>query len=367
MSQNFKILFDYSIFFHQPLGGISRYVINLNNKLIENNIDSRILSPIHKNRFLKELVSCKINKFVDNFPKNTLTLSRGYNNILTSIYLQIFKPNIIHKTYYGEKYFVNKKAKKVLNVYDLIHEKFYQDYNQSKNSLPKKKSLINADIIICPSINTKKDLIEIYRVKEDKIKVINIGISDFKNISYQNEDKLDYPYLLYVGYRGKYKNFKNLVIAIGKSKRILNDFKIVCFGGGKFSNEEKNLIRNNNLNFDNFIQIEGNDLKLTNLYKNARAFLFPSIYEGQGLPQLEAMSFGCPVISSNQEAILEAIGDSAVLFDPLNIEDIKFKIENTIYSDDKIEFLKKKSLKRSKLFTMDRCFEETLKTYKEII
>ena len=121
MSQNFKILFDYSIFFHQPLGGISRYIINLNNKLIENNIDSRILSPIHKNRFLKELVSCKINKFVDDFPKNTSTLSRGYNNILTSIYLQIYKPNIIHKTYYGEKYFVNKKARKVLNVYDLIH------------------------------------------------------------------------------------------------------------------------------------------------------------------------------------------------------------------------------------------------------
>ena len=86
-----------------------------------------------------------------------------------------------------------------MNVYDLIHEKFYQDYNLSKNSLPK-KSLINADMIICPSINTKKDLLEIYKVKEDKIKVINIGISDFKNISYQNEDKLDYPYLLYVGY-----------------------------------------------------------------------------------------------------------------------------------------------------------------------
>ena len=101
-------------------------------------------------------------------------MSRYYNNILTGIYLQIYKPNIIHKTYYGEKYFVNKKARKVMNVYDLIHEKFYQDYNLSKNSLPKKKSLINADMIICPSINTKKDLIEIYRVKEDKIKVINI-------------------------------------------------------------------------------------------------------------------------------------------------------------------------------------------------
>ena len=117
MSQNFKILFDYSIFFHQPVGGISRYLINLHNKLIENNIDSKVLSPIHKNRFLKEIVSCKINKFVREFPKNTLTLSRYYNNILTGIYLQIYKPNIIHKTYYGEKYFVNKIARKVMKVY----------------------------------------------------------------------------------------------------------------------------------------------------------------------------------------------------------------------------------------------------------
>ncbi|MAQ80530.1 MAG: hypothetical protein CML71_01540 [Rhodobacterales bacterium] len=142
---------------------------------------------------------------------------------------------------------------------------------------------------------------------------------------------------------------------------------MICFGGGDFTVNELRLFKENNLSTKNFIHINGDDTQLIALYKNARAFLFPSIYEGQGLPQLEAMSFKCPVISSNQDAIVEATGDSAILFDPLNTDDILDKIQKTIYSEEIINSLRIKSKERSKLFSMDRCYEETLKAYQKII
>ncbi len=367
MSQKFNILFDYSIFFHQSVGGISRYITSLHKKLFNNGFDAEILSPIHQNKFLKEINTCKINKFVSHFPKNTLTICRTYNELITNIYLKFKKPKILHKTFYSGSFPSDNKIKKVINVYDLIHEKFYSDYNLNINTLPKKKYLDNVDLIFCPSQCSKKDLIEIYNINPSKIEVINIGIPELKIDNSKRPINIDFPYLLYVGYRGKYKNFKNLVIALGKDKKITEDFKIICFGGGNFTINELKLIKENNLSTKSFIHINGDDAQLISLYQNARAFIFPSIYEGQGLPQLEAMSFKCPVISSNQEAIVEATGNSAILFDPLNTDDILDKIQKTIYSEEIINSLRIKSLERSKLFSMDRCYKETLKAYQKII
>ena len=128
--------------------------------------------------------------------------------------------------------------------------------------------------------------------------------------------------------------------------------------GWQFHINELNLIKENNLSTKSFIHINGDDAQLISLYQNARAFIFPSIYEGQGLPQLEAMSFECPVISSNQEAIVEATGNSAILFDPLDTDDILDKIQKTIYSEEIINSLRIKSLERSKLFSMDSAIKK---------
>ena len=132
MSQKFNILFDYSIFFHQSVGGISRYITGLHNKLFNNGFDTEILSPIHQNKFLKEINTCKINRFVSHFPKNTLSICKTYNELITNIYLKFKKPNIFHKTFYNGNFPLDKKVKKVINVYDLIHEKFYNMYKKNE-------------------------------------------------------------------------------------------------------------------------------------------------------------------------------------------------------------------------------------------
>ena len=106
-----------------------------------------------------------------------------------------------------------------------------------------KKFLSNVDFIICPSNKTKDDLIHFYNINSEKIKVIYMGITKFdevKKIDFIKELK---PFLLYVGDRKRYKNFQNLIIALSIKKNILNDFNLVCLGGGKFSNTEKELFK----------------------------------------------------------------------------------------------------------------------------
>ena len=363
-----KILFDYSIFSHQKLGGISRYFVNLHKYMNRfENTDCKIFTPIHFNKFLKSYMDKKNNYlYLKDYPKFTRKLINFINFNSSKIYCKYFKPDIIHKTFFNYNFDNNKKTKKIITVYDLIHEIYHKDFNKSDTYLPKKKFLNIVDSIICPSNKTKNDLIYFYNIKPEKINVIYMGINKFNDYKELEFSKKLMPYLLYVGDRKRYKNFKNLIIALSIKKNILNDFKLVCFGGGKFSDTEKILFKDHKINESEIIQLEGDDNILFNLYKNAIAFIFPSTYEGLGLPQLEAMSLGCPVISSNHEAILEAVGKSAALFNPSDPEDIINVIEKTIYSQEKLDELKKKGFERSKLFSPEKCAKETLNLYKKI-
>ena len=128
----------------------------------------------------------------------------------------------------------------------------------------------------------------------------------------------------------------------------------------------KKIISELKIDISKIIQIDADDSILSNLYKKAAAFVYPSKYEGLGLPPLEAMSLGCPVITSNHEAIIEAVGDAAILFNPEEPEDIKDKIEDVLYSNDlkKIEIT---GINRSKLFSWDKCAEETLQVYNKVM
>jgi glycosyltransferase involved in cell wall biosynthesis len=362
-----KIIFDYNIFSHQTRGGISRYFINLQENLVKKNIDAKIIAPIHCNVFLNNSRNNYVkNIYLEKFPKYTRKIIYTYNNYFSKIYTKFFKPNIVHKTFYNSNYQNDKKIKKVITVYDLIHEVYYKLYNQDKDYLPKKKALENIDYFICPSNKTKSDLIKFYNIPENKIQVIYMGIHKFYHKLHSNFNKIQYPFLLFVGDRKRYKNFDNLIKAYTISKRIKKDFKIIFFGGDSFSFEERKMISNLNINENNLIQINGDDHQLLYLYKNAQAFIFPSKYEGLGLPPLEAMSLGCPVISSNHEAILECVGNAAILFDPNSAEDMSNKMEHVLYSDEIRKELIVKGIERSKIFSWEKCATETLDVYKKI-
>tara|TARA_B100000035_G_C21002048_1_gene555435 strand:- start:640 stop:1707 length:1068 start_codon:yes stop_codon:yes gene_type:complete len=352
-----KILFDHSIFLHQKLGGISRYIVKLNSTLNKKNYFSKIYSPITINDFL---IASKSNKsyfiYLKKIPLFCTKIFYFINNFLTLVYYFLIKPKLIHISYYNNfyNYF---KIPYIMTVYDLTHE--ITDRHTQK--FDKKKLLLNSKKIFCISKNTKKDLMKIYKVKSKKIKVVYLGVE--QNIFSKKTKK---KYILFVGSRSKYKNFDNLLIAFSRSQYLKKNYKLIAFGGTKFTSNEIELMKNLNLN-KKVIFINGDDNKLKHYYMNASLFVFPSINEGFGLPILEAMRFGCPVACSNINVFREVAQNSCVYFKPKNVDNIKNVIERVLKSFSLRKKLTKKGFLQIKKFSWERCASETHKEYLKLL
>jgi glycosyltransferase involved in cell wall biosynthesis len=360
-----KIYYDYQIFLHQKFGGISKYYINLINNL-EQDIDKLIIAPFHKNYYLaNQNENVKKLIFFDLKTRNITTISKNLNKVYTKFLYNYQTPDVFHFTYFNQKYYLKKKSSYVMTVYDLIKEKFYNDHYKNER-LNKIKYFRHMDKIICISENTKKDLIEYYKIPNELIEVVHLGVSFDKSFIKIDSMLLKKPYILFVGDRSRYKNFKNFISAYVKSERLKKDFDIFCFGGGTFKAEEINFFKVSGIS-QNINQITGSDLELNYAYKNARCFVFPSLYEGFGLPLLESMNMDCPVICSNTSCFSEVTNNAAAMFDPNNVENLIHEIESLVYDDQKISDLIIKGRNNIKNFSWKKCADKTLEVYKSIV
>ena len=167
--------------------------------------------------------------------------------------------------------------------------------------------------------------------------------------------------------RKRYKNFRLLLEAYSKLDKIKKDFDIICFGGGKFLKEEINYIKELSIKIDSIQQIEGSDEILSNLYLNATVLIYPSKYEGFGIPILEAMSLGCPVISSNVSSLPEVYGNAALGFSPNSSDELINCINKVVFDNFQRDQLIEKGLKRKNLFSWKKCAQQTNDIYKKLI
>jgi glycosyltransferase involved in cell wall biosynthesis len=279
---------------------------------------------------------------------STIKLLRSFNsqNILPFQFLGEYFPGIFPHYQFVKKNFYSINKKKIIDF--------------------KKKILDRADHIICISRNTLDDLIKIYNINIKKTSVIYLGIN-YLNLSEKNNFKLEYPYILYVGDRLKYKNFKVLIDAYSISKMLSKSFKIVCFGGGKFTKEEIAYFLNRKIDLNNLAYIEGDDQILINLYNHARALIITSLYEGFGMTALEAQYLNCPVLSSSTKVTKEILQESAIYFNSDNIDDVKNILEKYLFSESELYLIKKKGYENSKKFTLQKNAEETIGVYKKLI
>lgn len=241
------------------------------------------------------------------------------------------------------------KAKKVTTYHDTVPEKFPEWSHPKIVAVHKRRLKLvekEADCIIAVSETTKKDLLQVSNIPEEKIVVIPEGpTGDFKP---QPEDRLR-------RFRKKYDLPEKFVLAIGGigERRNLKRIKEAC--------SEYNLV------------IAGVSLpwlgieELELLYGSAEALLYPSLYEGFGLPILDSFACGVPVITSNVSATAETGGDAAIYVDPFKVEDIKKKV-NTVMNDKKLrEEMIKKGLERVKQFSWEKAAEETAKVYRRLL
>ena len=357
-----KVFFDYTIFTLQRFGGISNYIINLAKNFSEQ-VDPSIISLFYKNYYLKDS-SLSDKLFFYNKVGSLIKYVNRVNKIYFNHQLKNRKPNIVHLTYLNEDNLYTSRSKIVITEYDLIKEKFYSE--RYKDQIKRKKILFEkTDQIICISNNTKNDLQQEYSIDASKIAVVHLGIN--KNKSFRARSLNIRPFILYVGSRERYKNFISAFKAYARSNKLKLNFDFVCFGGGNFLKTEENLFRDLSVDRSRIHYFDGDELDLNYFYHKARMFIFPSLYEGFGLPLLEAMNMECPVICSNTSSFPEVVNDAAIFFDPTDVESQQFEMEKLIYDDQLLLDLKKKGNENLVKYSWKKCANETEHLYKKII
>ena len=367
-----RVVFDQKIFLLQEYGGISRYVCSLASALNKiDGIEPEIIAPFHYNAHLEELTGTKITAC--RLPKinKTSRIVSSISEFVANQLIRVRKPEIVHETYYSNKALVNKKCASVITVYDMIVERFPDQFVKSELETAQKYATISrADHVICISESTRRDLLDYFNIPENKVSVIYLGNDEFPPIQFNDvysTQASKKPYLLYVGSRGGYKNFEGMLRGVAASQYLKNNFSITCFGGGKFTNYEIDLIVKLGLDASQINQLTGGDDLLAQLYKKAAAFIYPSFYEGFGIPPLEAMSLGCPVICSDTSSIPEVVGNAGRYFDPSDTDSITHAIERVLQSSSYRDELIKNGYMNCSNFSWSRCAEETAAIYRNIL
>jgi len=362
-----KIAFDHQIFASQSYGGISRYFTRLAHELASVGDDVNVVAPVHKNKYLLDLPKNNVlGKYFNRFPPKTHRIIGLLNQHLSSIKLSGDALDVFHETYYSKNPVACKTKARIITVYDMIHERFQQHFSPKDQTTKQKKDAIKrADHVISISESTKQDLCCLFDVDPCKVTVVHLGFDDVTqtHINKHATTTVEKPFLLYVGNRYGYKNFNSMLKAIAASKIIKNEFDVIAFGGGAFSSAEKKLIHSLEFKAGTVRQISGDDSILWGFYQNAAAFIYPSLYEGFGIPPLEAMVHDCPVISGNTSSMPEVIGGAGEFFNPYDIDDQVNAIQNVVFSSERRKQLIAAGRERLKLFSWSRCASETRNVY----
>jgi len=350
-------------------GGVATYTQNLVKSLLT--IDEKNSYVLFGSSFRKQ---DQLRKFLNNLPHNKnftkkilpfppLVLDILWNKIhKLSIEQLIGAVDIIHSSDWTQP---PSKAKKITTIHDLTIFKYPEivpkriiEVHKRKLSWVKKE----CDLVIADSYCTKEDIVHYLKIPSEKIHVIYLGVDssfypqDHNKIS-EIKDKygIDGEYILAFGAPGFRKNIDGVIKAFKRLQKKI-PHNLVIIGG-----EEQNSERIINLKI-----VPLSDLPA--FFTGASCFVYPSFYEGFGLPVLEAMACGCLVVSSNKGSLKEIIGDSVFVTDPKDSKDIEQKIQEALnLSDNEYQERINRGFKNANKFTWENTARETLKVYEEVV
>lgn len=358
-----KIYLDNIIFSKVKNGGVSNYWYELIKYLENQNADEI--------NYFESLNAS------ENFHRKKLNLTANKIIDVKSNALQRFLPNsfesddrlIYHSSYYrGLKDCKNKIE--ITTVYDFIHSYYSNFPKKQLHNLLKFNAIKRSKGVICISHNTYNDLNKLCPLKANQnAAVIHVGVSDeyypikdytLKEISFIDNHKLNGDFLLFVGGRTSYKNFDFVVSVINNSKQ----YKLVVVGGGFMTEREKKLFTEEAINRVVFFpSLENRELNV--LFNKASALIYPSSYEGFGIPVVEAMRAGCPVIGLNNATIREVAEESAILLNELSTSEFNLKTNQLSNQENRLEIIEK-GLLESKKYSWEKCSRETHEFYSSL-
>jgi glycosyltransferase involved in cell wall biosynthesis len=358
------VVFGPEIWTLQNQGGISRYFFELVTRLDSLGVRVICLTPTSSNIYLKKLPDRLKIRIV--YRRNRFLNYIDYLRIIRNIP----KGAIFHPTYFAgiPSIYFNRflKIRTVVTVFDMISEIFPSEIPRRFGTIDYKKHLVErSNCILAISKNTKNDLINILGAEPNKIGVTLLGVGE----EFRRTDLLASSprkkFFLYVGKRGGYKNFKSLLLAFSLFHKMNPDFRILAIGGEEVTQAEQSSIVDLGLQTCiEFMQADDNTLR--SLYQEAAGLVYPSLYEGFGLPPLEAMSMGCPVVAASSSSIPEVCGHIPYYFDPNEETSLLRALLLVQHDSDAIESKINAGIEWSRKFTWELAAMSTLENYKSI-
>jgi glycosyltransferase involved in cell wall biosynthesis len=363
-----NILYDGQIYTVQRTGGINRYFANLIGRLPQD-VYPAMMTPAHKDKsHLPIQENLRVKSFLGFRP-------RRFSNRVQDYYFRWRNQgehfDLIHPTYYHrltQEPFRKIKQPLVITVYDMTHELFSDTLDPVGYTMLAKYAAVQAaDAILCISENTKNDLIRYYPEAEAKATVTPLASELRGEWAYGEESVPIAPYFLYVGGRNKaYKNFDTLLLAFSNVASTASDLTL-CVVGSAFNQEELRRIAELKLGDRIALYRHPQDAHLAKLYRCSVALVYPSLYEGFGIPPLEAMACGTAVIAAYSSSLPEVVGEAGILFDPMKPQDLAEAMLHLLDGPIERDRLIAKGRERQGMFSWDRTAAETLQVYRSLL
>jgi len=372
-----NVAFDHTIFCMQRFGGISRYFCSLIKELRPQGISPRVFALLHRNEYLANSPDIPlIGTPVRGYPPRTARFFLAASGWQARRAIRRWQPDLVHHTYYDASSSTTRRMPSVVTVYDMIHERFAAKLRAGRTDSSRKRAAVeSSDHVLAISHSTSRDLQEMWGIDPKKITVTHLAAHDKSiNNTGRHEVAADLPtqlkqrpFLLFVGNREGYKNFSGLLKAIAINSRLCGELGLVAFGGRPFGEPAIREISSLGLNPKNVVHLQGDDALLEACYRQAAALVYPSLYEGFGLPPLEAMIRDCPVCVSDRSSIPEVVGDAGEYFDPEQPESISEAIERVLFDTARREQLIAAGRERFREFSWERCAAQTANVYRKVV
>jgi glycosyltransferase involved in cell wall biosynthesis len=369
-----RIFYDGQIYDWQVAGGINRYFANVIGGLPADFEPALLVRgarevnyPAHPR--LKIFEYGRRFSRVESASYRLGLYSSKFRDWLLAQWLAHGRFDVFHPTYYTlltGRPPGSQRAPMVLTVWDMIHELFPEQMDPAGDHAElKRKAVLAADRIICISENTKRDLLEHYPVPQERIAVTYLASEIDATLSYGSESVPQRPYYLFVGSRSRYKNFDGLLRAFRRTISSQPALAL-CVVGSPFIEAEEKLIAE--LGLTENIEHRGyaTDAHLAKLYRCSLALVYPSLYEGFGIPPLEAMSCGTVAVVSNVSSLPEVVGNAGLLFDPTSDDELAEILITLVENESLRDELVEKGRQRAAQFGWDKTVAQTVEVYRSL-
>jgi len=371
-----EIVVDGIIYRMQSKGGISRVFSEILPRMcnIDNSLQIRILSqgllrqtpPQHQHITHRSIPN--IERYLR--PKRIWKpLIPAANGFIRKVLIGQGTGKIWHSTYFTMLQGWNGYS--VVTVHDMIFERFrdfYSGPNAEQFRERKRQCICDADAVICVSEATREDVRNFYKLDSGSIYVVPNACSDvFKQLEQNVNTAMlptKQPFLLYVGVRSHYKNF-DMLIRVYSKWHWRKDVALVLVGAKPWSDDERRQLAQLQIQSRVHLLQDVDDESLCRLYNSAAVFVYPSLCEGFGIPLLEAMACGCPIVASRIPSTIEVAGNCPIYFDPAQEDDLLNALDVALSQGRNSERLRA-GFEKAKSYSWDRTAAQTLKVYRAV-